>query len=200
MVLGYGPFAGQPINPAWELARQLPESIGKCQIMTGQLPVVWFEAYERMQEQIALHKPDSVLCLGQAGNWQGMFVERVGINLCEGPKDNKGIAYPVGIPLVEGAPTAYFTSTPYTKMIQAMQNEDIPCKYSYSAGAYLCNTALYGALHIAATQYPHMTAGFIHVPTLPEQEWDRPMMSMPFDLQMRAITLCLEAIASTLED
>ena len=52
---------------------------------------------------------------------------------------------------------------------EALDELKIPNRYSFSAGAYLCNHVLYGALHLGATRFPEMKSLFLHVPYLPEQ-------------------------------
>ena len=52
-------------------------------------------------------------------------------------------------------------------MVQAAAAQGIPCKLSYTAGAYVCNDLFYRLLH----QYrgTGVLVDFIHVPFLPEQ-------------------------------
>ena len=51
-------------------------------------------------------------------------------------------------------------------MLAAMTGAGLPAMFSYSAGAYLCNEALYTALHVL----PEAKVGFIHLPYLSEHD------------------------------
>ena len=72
-------------------------------------------------------------------------------------------------------------------MLAAMTGAGLPAMFSYSAGAYLCNEALYAALHVL----PEAKVGFIHLPYLPEQTSIK--FSLPLEKQVLAMQLALEA-------
>ena len=82
-------------------------------------------------------------------------------------------------------------------MLEAAQATGVPTRFSYSAGAYLCNHVLYGCLRLAEQQYPALRAGFIHVPFLPEQVTDKKpgTPSMPLDDIARVLLAFVETIA-----
>lgn len=65
--------------------------------------------------------------------------------------------------------TAYFTTLPVKKMMEAMNEAGISTSLSYSAGSYVCNTVMYAGLYLATHEFPGMRSGFIHVPFIPEQ-------------------------------
>ena len=80
--------------------------------------------------------------------------------------DNEGNAFQ-GQPVVPGGGDGYFATAPVRQMVQAAAAQGIPCKLSYTAGAYVCNDLFYRLLH----QYrgTGVLVDFIHVPFLPEQ-------------------------------
>lgn len=77
-------------------------------------------------------------------------------------------------------------------MLAAMTGAGLPAMFSYTAGAYLCNEALYTALHVL----PKAKAGFIHLPYLPEQTSTK--FSLPLEKQALALQLALNAQAATM--
>jgi len=197
LVTGFDPFGGEAVNPSWMAVEQLPDAAAGAEIVKKSLPVVWFKALEILEGYIEEIKPDVVVMCGQAGGADSMRIERVGINLCEARiADNAGVLL-VGDPILKDGPAAYFSTFPFRAMFAAVEAEGIAVKHSFSAGAYLCNHVLYGALHIAETKYPNMKAGFIHVPFLPEQVVDKPegTPSMPLETIAKAIRIMIETIA-----
>jgi len=197
LVTGFDPFGGEAVNPSWMAVEQLPDAAAGAEIVKKSLPVVWFKALEILEGYIEEIKPDVVVMCGQAGGADSMRIERVGINLCEARiADNAGVLL-VGDPILKDGPAAYFSTFPFRAMFAAVEAEGIAVKHSFSAGAYLCNHILYGALHMAETKYPNMKAGFIHVPFLPEQVVDKPegTPSMPLETIAKAIRIMIETIA-----
>lgn len=175
LVTGFEPFNGRDINPSQLILESLdaPEGVS---LVKELLPVEFKATTEILIELLKQHQPDIVLSLGQAGNRPEISVERVAINLdnvrsSNGEKltpDNAGDT-PVDIPIVEGAPAAYFSTLPVWEMVKTIQEVDVKAAVSYTAGTYVCNHVMYTVLHETATKYPNMKAGFIHVPFLPEQ-------------------------------
>ncbi len=194
LVTAFEPFGGQTMNPAQEAVGRLPLRVEGADISRVTLPVAFGRDGEVLVQEIGRHDPDVCLCVGQAGGRAQVTPEFVGINymLARIP-DNEG-ARPAGIPVVEGGPAAYFTTLPVHAMVARMRERSVPASVSYSAGTFCCNEVLYTALHAAATAYPRMRAGFIHVPFAPEQVersgGDFP--SMPVDMMVEALTIAIE--------
>ena len=197
LVTGFDPFGGETVNPSWMAVEKLTDTVPGAEIIKRSLPVVWFKALDLLESYIEERKPDVVVMCGQAGGADSMRIERVGINLCEARiADNEGL-HLVGDPILKDGPNAYFSTFPYRAMFAAVEEAGIAVKHSFSAGAYLCNHVLYGALHLAETKYHDMKAGFIHVPFLPEQVVDKPANtpSMPLETIAQAIQIMIETIA-----
>ena len=73
----------------------------------------------------------------------------------------------------------------------------IPCELSLTAGAYLCNQVFYTLMDHLTTQGQDIPAGFIHLPSLPEQVALRGtnQSSMALDLQVQAIRIVLQTVS-----
>ena len=169
LVTGFDPFGGESINPAYEAVKMLPDEIAGAQIIKREIPTSFTRGTAEVVRQIELCQPDLVLNVGQAGGAAGLRVERVAINLMDARiPDNDGFS-PVDIPVEKDGETAYFTTLPVKKMVEAMKEAGIPAGLSYSAGSYVCNTVMYAGLSLAAHEFPAMRSGFIHVPFIPEQ-------------------------------
>lgn len=175
LVTGFEPFNGRDMNPSQLILEQLEAPEGVT-LIKELLPVEFKSTTKILKDLLKEHEPDVVISLGQAGNRPEISVERVAINLdncrsSNGKKiteDNAGDA-PVDEPIVVGAPQAYVSNLPVWDLVNAIQTVEVDAAVSYTAGTYVCNHVMYTVLHEAATKYPKMKAGFIHVPFLPEQ-------------------------------
>lgn len=182
LLTGFQPFGGESINPAWVSVREMTgKKFLDYEIVTGEIPVTRYAALEETEKLILQYEPEIVINVGQAGGSLEMRVERIGIN-CDDYSipDNDG-NQPLGEPVFQEGPAAYFVTVPIKAMVQGMVKAGVPAIVSNSAGTYLCNHICYGVAHMAATRYPHLLTGFIHIPFLPEQaagKRGRPSMAL----------------------
>ena len=196
LVTGFEPFDGAIINPALEAVKRLPETVAGAEVVKVELPVVFGREREVLSAAVAEHKPDAVVCIGQAGGRTHITPEFVGINYAHARiPDNEG-NQPLAQPIVAGGPDAYFTKLPVHAMVEHMRAAGIPAAVSYTAGTFCCNEILYTVLHLCATEYPAMRGGFIHVPYATEQvaHMAEGTASLPVETMVAGLTLALEAI------
>lgn len=185
LITGFDPFGGETINPAWEAVSALPDKIGDFCLEKMQIPTV-FGIGQRVIE--AAKDADAVLCIGQAGGRDCVTPEYVAINLRHANIcDNEG-NMPKDLPVIEGAPTAYFATVPVRAMTDAIAAHGIAAKVSYSAGTFVCNDVLYSILHTLK-----IPCGFIHVPYLPQQAKDG-VPSMPLEEIVQALQAAIESM------
>ena len=190
LITGFDPFGGESVNPAWEAVKLLPDVIGEYELVKLEIPTVFGAAAQAVIDRAEEIHPDVIISVGQAGGRAAVTPEMVGINLrCASIPDNMG-SLPCDIPVVEGAPAAYFSTLPVRAMTKAICDAGLPGAVSYSAGSFVCNDVLYSLLHrFAGTT---VRAGFIHVPFLPEQAADKP--SLPLDKTVAALCAAIRAI------
>lgn len=191
LMTGFEPFGGQKVNPSWQAVQGItaPEGI---ELIRRELPVRWYDTSAAVKALLEELQPDAILLTGQAGGAERIRVERVGLNLRDaGSADNVGVIVR-DTPVFEGAPTAYFSTFAYKEILAALTGAGLPAAYSFSAGAYLCNEALYTALHLL----PEAKCGFIHLPFLPEQSEKH--FTLPLDKQILALQLVLNAQAAAM--
>lgn len=169
LVTGFEPFGGEPVNPALEALVRLPATLGSHTIERRPLPAVFHRALDVLDDAVRTIRPDILICVGQAGGRAELSIERVAINVDDARiPDNDGQS-PIDRPIVPGGPAAYFSNLPIKAMVQALGAAGIPAKVSNTAGTFVCNHVFYGAMHLVATEFPAMRAGFVHIPFLPEQ-------------------------------
>jgi pyroglutamyl-peptidase len=81
LVTGFDPFGGERTNPSWEVCQRLPKSIAGLRVETCLVPCEFRRVIEVVAAAIERHRPELVVCIGQAGGRSHMSVERVAINL-----------------------------------------------------------------------------------------------------------------------
>ncbi len=169
LITGFDPFGGEEINPAFEAIKALPNTLEGCEIIKQEIPTVFGRSLEVLENTINAHKPDIVICVGQAGGRSELSLERIGINIDEARiPDNEG-NQPLGTPIHVDGENAYFSNLPLKGMLKTLHDANIPANISYTAGTYVCNHVLYGLMHLIETEKKTVKGGFIHVPFLPEQ-------------------------------
>lgn len=201
LVTGFDPFGKEPVNPAIEAVKGLPDFISGAEIIKLEIPTVCHKSLQVIDKAIAECDPDVVLSIGQAGGRPDITVERIGINVddCHIP-DNEGNQI-IDEPICPDGPDAYFVTLPIKAMVQKIQSKNIPASVSNTAGTFVCNHVTYGVCHLLATKYPGKRSGFIHVPFLPGQAVNKKNMpSMSQEMMVDAITAAIEAIVETTED
>ena len=141
----------------------LPDEIAGAQIIKREIPTSFTRGTAEVVRQIELCQPDLVLNVGQAGGAAGLRVERVAINLADARiPDNDG-AQPVDEPLVQDGAPAYFAKLPVKAMVRGVQAKGLSLPaVLHSRYLRLQCGHVYRAAYRAS--YPHIRAGFVHVP------------------------------------
>ena len=201
LVTGFDPFGGEPINPAIESVKRLPDNIAGAEIIKLEIPTVRKKSLEKIEKAINEHNPDVILSIGQAGGRFDISIERVGINLDDFRiPDNEG-NQTIDEPIFPDGENAYFVKLPVKSMVQNVQKNNIPASVSYTAGTFVCNHVLYGVMYLIEKKYKGKKSGFIHIPFLPQQVVDkRNMPSMELDTIVKGLTAAIEAIVKNNED
>ncbi len=201
LVTGFDPFGGEPINPAIESVKRLPDNIAGAEIIKLEIPTVRKKSLEKIEKAINEHNPDVILSIGQAGGRFDISIERVGINLDDFRiPDNEGNQI-IDEPIFPDGENSYFVKLPVKAMVQNVQKNNIPASVSYTAGTFVCNHVLYGVLYLIEKKYEGKKSGFIHIPFLPQQVVDkRNMPSMELNIIVKGLTAAIEAIVKNNED
>ena len=189
LLTGFEPFGKATLNPSGEIVKQ----ISGDNIITAILPVAYAQSAERLLALIAEHKPDVVICLGQAEGRTHISPERIAINLDDARlADNEGVIRN-DVPIVAGGPVAYESTLPIKEIVKAINDAGVPAVVSLSAGAFLCNHVFYVAQdHFKGTK---VRSGFVHVPLMDEQTGEFPgLPTMPLDQMVKAVRSMLEVL------
>lgn len=202
LLTGFEPFGGEAINPSLEAVRRVPDVLDGVEIFKLAVPCVFERCGPVAEAAVRAHRPDAVLCVGQAGGRAGVTVERVAINLADARIPDNAGAQPVDEPLRAGGPAAYFASIPVKAVVRAVEGQGIPCALSYTAGTYVCNCLLYRVLDLAAREFPGMRAGFVHLPYAEQQLPGKPdgTPALPLETMVRALETAARTIAAQQTD
>lgn len=174
LITGFDPFGGEAVNPAYEAVKLLPDNIAGADIVKLEIPTEFKRSMELLEEAISREMPDAVISVGQAGGRAEITPERVAINLADARIPDNAGNQPVDEPLIADGPAAYFATLPLKEMVKNVQDSGIPCRISYSAGTYVCNSVMYRVLHLAEVSRMGFCAGFIHVPYATQQTVTKP--------------------------
>ena len=170
LLTGFEPFGGARTNPSWSAARAAAATLRSegLDAHAVELPCVFGEAVQVLEAALEQHRPDLVVCAGQAGGRPRVSLERIAIN-CDDARipDNAGNA-PIDQPVVPGGPAAYFSTLPVKAALASLLAAGIPAEVSQTAGTYVCNHLFYGLMH-ALRLRPGTRGGFVHVPYEPAQ-------------------------------
>jgi pyroglutamyl-peptidase len=199
LLTGFEPFGGSHINPSKQVVISLTgKEYPGIDIITSILPVDREAGPRKLIESVEGSKPEVVICLGEARGRMAFSIERVAINLIDySIEDNVGNLIQ-GQPIIPNSPSAYFCTLPVRQIMEAVQGVGVPATLSLSAGAFLCNQVIYTLLHYLDKNNLAIPAGFIHLPSLPEQVVQeqplKPSMSLETMLiGMEAVINCIRS-------
>ncbi len=188
LLTGFEPFGGDATNPSWaaaSAAADLLRAVGH-DARAVQIPCVFATSVPALQEALADHRPEVVVCVGLAGGTGQVRLERVAVNLQDARiPDNSG-DQPVDRPVVEGGPAALFATLPIKRALAAVQAADIPAQLSLSAGSFVCNHLMYAVLDAPGTA---RAAGFVHIPWDLEHRADDSVPALPAGQLAEAVAL-----------
>ncbi|MFT7841470.1 pyroglutamyl-peptidase I [Saccharothrix sp. BKS2] len=196
LLTGFEPFDGQRTNPSWDAAVAVRPT--GYTLTTLQLPCVFDESLRVLENALSTHHYDVVISVGQAGGRPDITPERVAVNLNDARIPDNAGNQPVDTSVVPHAPTAYFSTLPVKACTAALTAAGIPAAVSHTAGTFVCNHVFYGLMHLAATEHPHLRAGFVHVPFTPDQTQDAP--SLPLSTTAQALDLIIRTTLETPQD
>jgi len=192
---GFDPFGGESANPSIMAVKALPAQIDGVEIIKAEIPTVFGKSINMLCDILERERPCALICVGQAGGRAGIALERIAIN-CEDTSmpDNEGNK-PIEQKNVKDGPDAYFITLPIREMQQRLAEAGIPASISNSAGTFVCNHLIYGALHYICTNKIPMRAGFVHIPYLPQQVVDKPNVpSMAMEMVTEGLILMVRTL------
>ena len=154
LITCFMPFNGRAKNGSQALARYLQSHLADEDVCVLDIPVRWSIVEAMVDPVIEEWQPDLLLGLGEGGK-DAVAIETIGRNIRQGD-DVDGTAPADGVIIEGGEPERK------SRLTFTWSNEvtlSAPVMLSLSAGAYLCNNALYVTCGSDVER-----AGFVHVP------------------------------------
>ena len=204
LLTGFEPFGGESVNPSWQIAQALDG--WACEgrtVRAVRLPCAFGDALRTLDDALAAHRPELVVCLGQAGGRTEISLERVALNVDDARiPDNLG-RQPIDAAVVAGGPAAYFSTLPIKAIARDLREAGVAAAVSNTAGTFVCNHVFYALMHRLATApaLARTRGGFVHVPYTPEQVAARPgVAAMALETQVEGIRQALRSAMLTRAD
>ena len=198
LVTGFEPFGGDAVNPSQELAKAVDgRAIGPLVVRSLVLPVQHEAARDIVAGELDADGLSAVVHLGLAGGRARVSLERVAVNVMDYQQPDAAGDVKRDEACAPDGPPAYWSTLPLRQILAELAAEGIPAHLSYTAGAYLCNFAMYTTLHALAERGRAIPAGFVHVPYLPsmvathgeeEPSMDLAVTTRALDVILRTIT------------
>jgi pyroglutamyl-peptidase len=156
LVTGFEPFEGRGKNRSWELVSRLPPA---AWLTRRKLPVSFAAVAELVP--LLLDEADVLVMTGEAAGDQ-LAAEAVALNIGHARVADNAGAQPRNEPLVPGGPLALPARWDASLAAGLLRG-----RLSFHAGTFVCNAALYHALHAASARPTPRVIGFVHVPIDP---------------------------------
>jgi pyroglutamyl-peptidase len=192
LLTGFEPFGGDTLNPSGLICRALHgQRVAHASVHAVELPCVFGRALQALDEALAATSPVLVLALGLAAGRREICVERVAINVDDARIPDNAGAQPVDVPVVEGAPAAWFSTLPVKAIVAALGKAGLPAAVSQTAGTFVCNHVFYGLQHRLAGS--GVRSGFVHVPLMDTLAPAYPgLPTLPLEDLVRGVRIALE--------
>ena len=160
LVTSFEPFGGDAENASREAMHALLAAWrdSGADLVGVELPVVFDDA--PLRTAVAEHRPDAVVCLGEAGGREAITPERVAVNEMRARiADNAGFQ-PQGEAIVAGGEGERAATIDVDALVRAMSDAGWAAEPSVDAGRFVCNFVAYHAYGLGVPSV------FIHVPAL----------------------------------
>lgn len=171
LLTGFEPFNGSTLNPS----QQIVERLAGCRVARGVelhttlLPVDTERVAGVLLPLLEHLRPTEVVHVGESAKADRIVIERLAVNLLDFDcPDNAGQVIR-DQPIDPNGPAARWATLDVRATERALDQAGVPCGLSMSAGTYLCNQTLYLTLGWAEREMRACRAGFLHVPSMPEQ-------------------------------
>lgn len=193
LVTGFEPFAHEGVNASWLAAQRLAEQWPGAGLAIERLPVVFAESGPALRAAVLRHRPDVVVCVGEAGGRTRVTPELVAVNWDDARiPDNAGDC-PRERRILATGPDAYLSGLPVYDAVERMRAQGIPAAVSTTAGTYVCNHVFYLVRDLAARSDRRLITGFVHVPHAPQQVTGKDLPSLTIHQDACALRLLVEA-------
>ncbi len=163
LLFGFEPFLGFNENPSEKIARALDGKTVKGRKVVGRILPVDYERLEgNVIAELDRHRPSVVIGTGLAAGRSLLSVEKIAVNYKRSDEPDNNGRTETGCVIDANAPDGIFSNLQAEETVAALNSRRIPSTISLSAGAYLCNYAMFIIAREAGRR--KFKGGFIHLP------------------------------------
>ena len=197
MLSGFEPFNKALTNSSELVAREIQKCDFDFELKTCILPVVYSEAFAKLQTIVSEFEPDAILSLGQAEGRTAISLERRAVNKDDvSMPDNSGEIRSNQV-IVHDADHELPTTLPIDEIYDALFSAEVPVEYSETAGNFLCNNLFFNSQF----SFSSTPSGFIHLPLVDIQCAEFPEKPyVALREAVRGIEIALKTVASVLRE
>lgn len=194
LLTGFEPFGGSDINPSIQACREYENKVLEgYTVKVSEIPLRYKEIRTTIEQLIQHEQLLAVICTGQSSRY-GISLERVAINIADVIKSTYNCGEtPKNEILTKDAPAGYFSTLPLQHIKRDLEENRIPVNVSNSAGTYGCNQIFFHLMHFINNENLNISAGFVHVPSLPEQVVGKNLPSMSLELTTKALGIIIDS-------
>lgn len=198
LLTGFEPFGGSSVNPSIEACKLLMnETYNGYTVKVEEIPLHFKEIKPKIIKHINSYNPSAVICTGQSSR-SLISLERVAINIANARIPYNCGSKPTDEKLEQHGPTGFFTKLPLRKLLESLTDAKIPAEISNTAGTFGCNQIFYHLMKHLEDNGINTPAGFIHVPSLPEQVVGSNKPSMSLQIIAEALRTIIKTISDNL--
>ena len=194
LLTGFEPFGGSKINSSILACREFENKIIEgYTVKIFEIPLRYKEIRTTIEQLIQHEQPLAVICTGQSSRFE-ISLERVAINIADVIKSTYNCGEsPKNEILIKDAPAGYFSTLPLQQIRRDLEENKIPVNISNSAGTYGCNQIFFHLMHFINNENLNIFAGFVHIPSLPEQVVGKNLPSMSLELTTKALGIIIDS-------
>ncbi|MCL6002446.1 MAG: pyrrolidone-carboxylate peptidase [Candidatus Thermoplasmatota archaeon] len=163
LVTGFEPFLDLPINPTQTIVEQLDGTVaGDIRFYGRILPVDYDKIEKPLISYINRVKPDLIIGTGLAAGRAKISIEKIAINYKYSQEPDNAGKRMRGERIDKDSVEGSFSLLEVERLVEELNNHGIPAEISLSAGAYLCNYAMF--IIVREAKKRGIAGGFIHFP------------------------------------
>jgi pyroglutamyl-peptidase len=197
IIFGYEPFLEFKENPSGLIAQSLNgREIAGHRVKGITLPVEYSRIEEIIVDTLNREKPTLALGLGLAASRNVVTPEKIAVNYKHDKEpDNTGKII-LAEEIDPTQPDGLFANFPVEGLVEELNRRGVPSSLSLSAGAYLCNNAMF--VIVREARRAGFSGGFIHIPCHAEYvaREQKNLPSLPLSTIERGVEISIEYILS----
>jgi len=197
VIFGYEPFLEFKENPSGLIAKSLDgREIAGHRVKGLTLPVEYSRLEELIVAALNREKPVLALGLGLAAGRNAVTPEKIAINYKHATEPDNTGKIVLAEKIDAAQPDGLFANFPVEGLVEELNHRGVPSSLSLSAGAYLCNNAMF--LIVREARRAGFSGGFIHIPCHAEYvaREKKNLPSLPLSTIEKGVEISIDYILS----